>query len=35
MEYMCDPAHLEWKVAQVRAVLDEELPAYRAGLAEG
>ncbi|MHB8995248.1 MAG: hypothetical protein ACYC63_08375 [Armatimonadota bacterium] len=35
MEYMCDPSHLEWKVAQLRWVLDEELPAYRAKLAEG
>ncbi len=32
MEYMCDRAHLEWKIAQLRRVLDEELPAYRAGL---
>ncbi|MGD9496454.1 MAG: hypothetical protein AB7Y46_09095 [Armatimonadota bacterium] len=31
MEYMCDRAHLEWKIAQVRAVIDEEIPAYRAG----
>jgi hypothetical protein len=33
MEYMCDPAHLEWKIAQLRWVLDEELPAYRNALA--
>jgi hypothetical protein len=29
MEYMTDPAHLEWKIAQVRHVLDEEIPARR------
>ncbi len=29
MEYMCDRAHLEWKIAQVRAVIDEEIPQYR------
>jgi hypothetical protein len=28
MEYMCDRAHLEWKIAQLRRVLDEELPAF-------
>lgn len=27
MEYMTDRAHLEWKIAQLRRVLDEELPA--------
>lgn len=32
MEYMCDRAHLEWKIAQVRAVIDEEIPEYRRGL---
>ena len=26
MEYMADRAHLEWKIAQVRRVLDEEIP---------
>ena len=31
MEYMADRAHLEWKIAQVRRVLDEEIPAYREG----
>jgi hypothetical protein len=29
MEYMADRAHLEWKIAQVRHVLDTEIPAYR------
>jgi hypothetical protein len=29
MEYMTDRAHLEWKIAQMRHVLDEELPAFR------
>ena len=29
MEYMADPAHLEWKIAQVRHVLEEEIPSYR------
>jgi hypothetical protein len=28
MEYMTDAAHLEWKLAQVRQVLDEAIPAY-------
>ncbi|MFA6107567.1 MAG: hypothetical protein WDA75_02245 [Candidatus Latescibacterota bacterium] len=28
MEYMTDRPHLEWKIAQLRRVLDEELPAY-------
>lgn len=32
MEYMCDRAHLEWKIAQMRAVIDEEIPEYRKGL---
>ncbi len=32
MEYMCDRAHLEWKIGQMRRVLDEELPAYRRSL---
>ncbi len=31
MEYMADRAHLEWKIAQVRRVLDEQIPAYRRG----
>jgi hypothetical protein len=26
MEYMCDEAHLVWKIKQVRGVLDDELP---------
>jgi hypothetical protein len=29
MEYMTDPEHLQWKIAQLRHVLGEELPAYR------
>jgi hypothetical protein len=32
MEYMADRAHLEWKIAQLRRVLDEEIPAYVAAL---
>ncbi|NSW57602.1 MAG: hypothetical protein HPY44_16450 [Armatimonadetes bacterium] len=32
MEYMCDRAHLEWKIAQMRAVIDEEIPEYRKSL---
>ena len=34
MEYMTDRVHLEWKIAQVRAVIDEEIPEYRRGLSE-
>ncbi len=30
MEYMADRVHLEWKIAQVRHVLDSEIPAYQA-----
>ncbi len=33
MEYMTDAAHLRWKIAQVRRVLDSEFPAYRQSLA--
>ena len=29
MEYMCDPAHIEWKIDQLRTVLDTEIPACR------
>ncbi|MBI4023375.1 MAG: hypothetical protein HY360_00235 [Verrucomicrobia bacterium] len=29
MEYMTDAEHLRWKIAQVRAVLDYEIPEYR------
>ncbi|MBI2297432.1 MAG: hypothetical protein HYU66_00525, partial [Armatimonadetes bacterium] len=29
MEYMTDRPHLEWKIAWMRRVLDEEVPAYR------
>ena len=35
MEYMCDRKHLEWKIAQLRATLDEEIPAYLEGLGAG
>ncbi|MDD5705576.1 MAG: hypothetical protein PHR35_06595 [Kiritimatiellae bacterium] len=33
MEYLCDAAHLEWKLAQLRQVVDEAIPAFRRGLA--
>lgn len=29
MEYMCDKAHLEWKIRQVHHVIDREISAYR------
>jgi hypothetical protein len=29
MEYMADRAHLEWKIAQVQRVLQEEIPTWR------
>ena len=29
MEYMTDREHLEWKIKQVRIVLDYEIPAYK------
>ncbi|MDA0744956.1 MAG: hypothetical protein O2954_00420 [bacterium] len=32
MEYMADRAHLEWKIAQVKRVLDEEMPAWERGM---
>jgi hypothetical protein len=32
MEYMADRTHLEWKIGQLRLVLDEEIPAYLASL---
>lgn len=32
MEYICDKAHLEWKLRQVRQVLQMELPRYMAGV---
>ena len=32
MEYMCDREHIEWKIGQIRAVIDEEIPEYRRGL---
>ena len=28
MEYMCDRAHIEWKLERLQAVIDEELPSY-------
>ncbi|MBQ2718516.1 MAG: hypothetical protein IJF73_00435, partial [Clostridia bacterium] len=28
MEYMCDRAHLEWKISLMEALVDEELPRY-------
>ncbi len=34
MEYMTDRAHLEWKIAQLRRVIDEEIPAYRTKLSQ-
>lgn len=32
MEYMTDAEHLRWKIAQVRSVLDHELPEFRKSL---
>lgn len=32
MEYMTDPAHLEWKIKQLRSIIDGEIPKYRASL---
>lgn len=32
MEYVGGPAHLRWKIAQVRRVLEGEIPAYRQAL---
>ena len=29
MEYMCDRPHLEWKIRQVRHVIDNEISLYR------
>lgn len=29
MEYMCDADHLQWKIRQVKRVIDEDLPRYR------
>ena len=29
MEYMCDPEHIQWKIAQVKRVIENILPAYR------
>jgi len=28
MEYMCDKAHIEWKLALLKDVIDKELPSY-------
>ncbi|MDF2670381.1 MAG: hypothetical protein K0R67_2687, partial [Paenibacillus sp.] len=33
MEYMTDPAHLQWKIHQVRSVLQSEFAQYRSSLA--
>lgn len=33
MEYMTDPEHLRWKIAQVRTVIDHEFAEYRKSLA--
>ena len=33
MEYMADRAHLEWKIAVTRRVIEHEIPAYRQSLA--
>ena len=33
MEYMADRAHLEWKIAVVRRVIEHEIPDYRRSLA--
>jgi hypothetical protein len=35
MDYMTDEAHLRWKIAHVRRVLDHEIPTYRRSLALG
>ena len=35
MEYMCDEQHLNWKIRQVRQVLDTELPLYLEALQYG
>ncbi len=35
MEYMTDRSHLEWKLAQVRQVLDETMPEYERSLGTG
>jgi hypothetical protein len=35
MDYVTSPAHLRWKIAQVRRVLDAEIPGYRKALALG
>lgn len=32
MEYMCDRAHLEWKITIVRRVIEHEIPEYRKSL---
>lgn len=32
MDYMTDAAHLRWKIAQARSVLDSEFPQYRSSL---
>lgn len=32
MEYMCDRSHIEWKIAHLQRVIDEEIPTYRRAL---
>jgi hypothetical protein len=32
MEYMCDRAHLEWKIAVVQRVISHEIPEHRRSL---
>jgi hypothetical protein len=33
MEYMTDAAHLRWKIAQMKTVLEHEIPEYRKAVA--
>ena len=35
MEYMTDAAHLRWKIAQVQAVLQSDIPEYRRAIRSG
>jgi hypothetical protein len=32
MDYVCDAAHLRWKLAQLERVVESEIPAYRAAV---
>jgi hypothetical protein len=34
MDYVTDAAHLRWKIAQVQAMIDNEIPEYRQALAQ-